>query len=118
MKKLALSLPRPSRRRLMVGMAAVGIGHALGPGLGAAWAQTAWPSRRLRLLVGFPPGSSPDLMARTLAEPLAQALGQPVVVENRPGAGGNIAADLVARADDGHTLGLMINGNLTAVLIP
>ena len=71
MKKLALSLPRPSRRRLMVGMAAVGIGHALGPGLGAAWAQTAWPNRRLRLLVGFPPGSSPDLMARTLAEPLA-----------------------------------------------
>ena len=117
MKKLALSLPRPSRRRLMVGMAAVGIGHALGPGLGAAWAQTAWPSRRLRLLVGFPPGSSPDLMARTLAEPLAQALGQPVVVENRPGAGGNIAADLVARADDGHTLGLMINGNLTTARI-
>lgn len=117
MKKLALSRPRPSRRRLMVGIAAVCIGHALGPGLGAAWAQTAWPSRRLRLLVGFPPGSSPDLMARTLAEPLAQALGQPVVVENRPGAGGNIAADLVARADDGHTLGLMINGNLTTARI-
>ncbi|MGQ9725027.1 MAG: Bug family tripartite tricarboxylate transporter substrate binding protein [Tepidimonas sp.] len=77
------------------------------------WAQAAWPTRPLRMLVGFPPGSSPDLTARALADPLAQALGQPVVVENRPGAGGNIAADAVARARDEHTLGLMINGNLT-----
>ncbi len=106
-----------TRRHLMCGVAAVGMTHILGPGVSAAWAQTAWPNRPLRLLVGFPPGSSPDLMARTLAEPLAQALGQPVVVENRPGAGGNIAADLVARADDGHTLGLMINGNLTTAKI-
>ncbi|WP_334135486.1 Bug family tripartite tricarboxylate transporter substrate binding protein [Tepidimonas sp.] len=78
------------------------------------WAQSApWPQRPLKLLVGFPPGSSPDVMARTLAEPLAQVLGQPVVVDNRPGASGNIAADAVARARDGHTIGLMINGNLT-----
>jgi len=63
--------------------------------------------------VGFPAGSSPDLTARTLAEPLAKALGQPVIVENKVGAGGNIAADYVARATDDHTLGLMINGNLT-----
>jgi len=72
-----------------------------------------WPSKPVRLIVGFPAGSSPDLTARTLAEPLAQLLGQPVVVENKVGAGGNIAADLVAKATDGHTLGLMINGNLT-----
>lgn len=117
MKKSNEFQTRPTRRHLMVGMAAVGLGQVLGPGLGAAWSQPAWPNRPLRLLVGFPPGSSPDLMARTLAEPLAQALGQPVVVENRPGAGGNIAADLVARADDGHTLGLMINGNLTTAKI-
>jgi tripartite-type tricarboxylate transporter receptor subunit TctC len=67
----------------------------------------------VRIIVGFPAGSSPDLTARTLAEPLARALGQAVIVENKVGAGGNIAADYVARATDGHTLGLMINGNLT-----
>lgn len=80
---------------------------------GAAMAQSAWPVQPLKLVVGFPAGSSPDLTARTLAEPLAQALGQPVVVENKPGAGGNIGAAAVAHARDGHTLGLMINGNLT-----
>lgn len=72
-----------------------------------------WPSKTLRIIVGFPGGSSPDLTARTLAEPLSQALGQPVIVENKVGAGGNIAADYVAKATDNHTLGLMINGNLT-----
>ncbi len=66
-----------------------------------------------RIIVGFPAGSSPDLTARTLAEPLSKALGQAVIVENKVGAGGNIAADYVAKATDNHTLGLMINGNLT-----
>jgi tripartite-type tricarboxylate transporter receptor subunit TctC len=72
-----------------------------------------WPSKPIKLLVGFPAGTSPDLAARTLAEPLSKALGQPVVVENKPGAGGNIAADLVAKSNDLHTFGVMINGNLT-----
>jgi tripartite-type tricarboxylate transporter receptor subunit TctC len=72
-----------------------------------------WPSKTVRIIVGFPGGSSPDLTARTLAEPLSKALGQAVIVENKVGAGGNIAADYVAKATDNHTLGLMINGNLT-----
>jgi tripartite-type tricarboxylate transporter receptor subunit TctC len=85
----------------------------------AAMAQTPlktaapWPTKALRIMVGFPAGTSPDLVARTLAEPMSRALGQAVVVENRPGAGGNIAADLVAKSTDGHTIGIMINGNLT-----
>jgi tripartite-type tricarboxylate transporter receptor subunit TctC len=80
----------------------------------AALADVApWPRKPVRILVGFPGGSSPDLTARALAEPLSRALGQPVIVDNRPGASGNIAADLVAKASDDHTLGLMINGNLT-----
>jgi tripartite-type tricarboxylate transporter receptor subunit TctC len=78
-----------------------------------AWAQPAWPNKPLRLLVGFPGGSSPDLMARALADGLARLLGQPVVVGNKPGASGNIAADQLARATDEHTLGVLINGNLT-----
>ena len=80
---------------------------------GAHAQQAGWPTKPVKILVGFPAGTSPDLLARTLAEPLAKALGQAVVVENKPGAGGNIAADAVAKATDGHTLGVMINGNLT-----
>lgn len=80
------------------------------------WAQStaAWPSKPLRMIVGYPSGSSPDVQARLLAEPLAQALGQAVVVENKPGAGGNIGADLTAKADDQHTIGLIGNGPLTS----
>lgn len=90
-----------------------------------AWAQPttkraankpldAWPTKPVKLLVGFPGGTSPDIAARILAEPLSKVLGQPVVVENRPGASGNIAADAIAKATDNHTLGIVINGNLTS----
>ena len=82
-----------------------------------AWsrgASAAWPSRPLRILVGFPAGSTPDNSARALADGLSNVLGQSVIVENKAGASGNIAADLVAKATDDHTLGVVINGNLTS----
>ncbi len=68
-----------------------------------AMAQEAWPSRPITILGGFPNGSGVDIYARKLAEPLTRALGQPVVVDNRSGAGGNIASEAVAKArPDGY----------------
>jgi tripartite-type tricarboxylate transporter receptor subunit TctC len=75
---------------------------------------TPWPTKPLKIMVGFPGGSTPDVAARILADGLSKSLNQNVIVENRPGASGNIAADLVAKATDDHTLGLVINGNLSS----
>ena len=68
------------------------------------WAQSDYPNRPVRLVVGFSPGSSTDTSARILAPKLAELWGQPVVIENRSGAGGSIASVLVAQATpDGYT---------------
>jgi tripartite-type tricarboxylate transporter receptor subunit TctC len=83
------------------------------PAAAAAPVPQPWPTRPLRVLVGFPPGSVQDLSARAIAELLARVLGQPVVVENKPGASGTIAADQVAKATDLHTVGVMNNSQLT-----
>ncbi|MFN0305446.1 MAG: Bug family tripartite tricarboxylate transporter substrate binding protein [Burkholderiales bacterium] len=71
-----------------------------------ALAQT-WPSKSLRLIVPFPPGGPTDLVGRAAASMLSEALGQPVVVENRPGGNGTICVDVLAKsAPDGYTVGL------------
>lgn len=72
--------------------------------LGSAWAQSDWPSKPIRLLLPFPPGGPSDMVARSVAEKLQNTLKQPIVIENKPGAGGNIGSGEVSRAPgDGYT---------------
>jgi tripartite-type tricarboxylate transporter receptor subunit TctC len=92
---------RSSRRFWLGGLAAM---------LCASWAgsavaqSSAWPSKALRIVVPYPPGGSSDAIARLISQPLSAALKQPVVIENRAGANGNLGAAEAARADDGHTI--------------
>ena len=108
-----MTVSHPRRRSSAALAATLLLGTTAGAGAFAASPLAGWPSRPLRIVVGFPGGSTPDLTARMIAEPLSRALGQPVIVENRVGAGGNIAGELVAHASDDHTLSVMINGNMT-----
>src|SRR3954470_16191696 len=79
-----------------------------------ALAQGAYPSRAVTTMVGFAPGGGTDITARIIAKKLPSLLGQPVIVENRAGAGGNIATDAVSKAaPDGYTLILSTVGSLT-----
>jgi tripartite-type tricarboxylate transporter receptor subunit TctC len=75
-----------------------------------ALAQTAWPSKPVKIVVPTGPGSSLDLIVRAMSEKLGARWGQPVIVENKPGAGGTLGMDVVAKASDGHTLGIGFNG--------
>ena len=99
------------RRRLPALGAALAASLAASPAL----AQDAYPNRSIRLVVGFPPGGSTDVAARLLAQRMGEVLGQTVVVENKPGAGGNVASQIVADArPDGYTL-LLGNSNMATV---
>jgi tripartite-type tricarboxylate transporter receptor subunit TctC len=95
-----------NRRELIAGSLALAAG--------AVDAQTAgWPNRPVRLIVPYPPGGSSDIIARAIAQPLSDALGQPVIVDNKAGANGNLGADLVAKSSpDGYTLLLCDTGAL------
>ncbi|SFP16207.1 Tripartite-type tricarboxylate transporter, receptor component TctC [Variovorax sp. PDC80] len=106
-------MTRALHRRVLLGAGASFVGLAM---LGVSRASTApaWPSRPVRLIVVYPPGGVSDGMARVLAEPLAQSLGVPVLIENRPGAGGSVGMDALARAvPDGHTLAFSAISPLT-----
>jgi tripartite-type tricarboxylate transporter receptor subunit TctC len=102
-----------SRRRFLHASAAVA---ALSPLTRTAWAEEPYPSRPVRLVVGFTPGTAADITARTFAAGADGALGQKIVVENRPGAGSAVAAEYVARAaKDGYTLFLSTLSIVTAM---
>jgi tripartite-type tricarboxylate transporter receptor subunit TctC len=91
---------------LMLSMSAIVIA-------GNVSAQANYPEKPIRMVVGFPPGSLADAVARLLGQKLAEGLGKPIVVDNATGAAGNIAADRVAKAaPDGYTLGLLVQGQL------
>ncbi|MSQ54520.1 MAG: tripartite tricarboxylate transporter substrate binding protein [Betaproteobacteria bacterium] len=90
----------------------------LGLVVAASVQAQGWPSRPLKLVVPFPAGGGTDLVGRAIAAKLADALGQPVVVENRPGAGGTIGADAVAKsAPDGYTLGIATSSTHPASVV-
>lgn len=95
-------IPIPTAARRGLALAALAIFGVAG----SAQAQTTpnWPTKPIRVVVGFAPGGSTDVMARILSQTLSESLGQPVIIDNKPGASGNIAASEVVRAaSDGHT---------------
>ncbi|MBC9209205.1 tripartite tricarboxylate transporter substrate binding protein [Roseomonas aerophila] len=109
-------------RRTLLALTAALPGAALLPGALArpAAAQTAahpaahpWPDRPVRLVVPYPAGSTPDIVARTVAQHFSTVFAQPFVADNRAGAGGNLGTDAVAKATDGLTIGVSINGPLS-----
>ncbi|MBO9642675.1 MAG: tripartite tricarboxylate transporter substrate binding protein [Pseudacidovorax sp.] len=101
----------PLRRRAGLALVtALATGALLAPALGQA--QPAYPSKPIHIVVPFPPGGSTDVLARRIGDKLASAWGQPVVVDNRAGAGGTVGADYVAKsAPDGYTLLMGVTGS-------
>ncbi|WP_399680448.1 Bug family tripartite tricarboxylate transporter substrate binding protein [Xenophilus sp.] len=102
------------RRRLLQGAGAL----ALGTAAGIATAQPAFPSRPIRIVVPNAAGGAADLTARAVGQKMAAALGQPVVIDNKPSAGGVVAGEQVARAEpDGHTLLLISSGSAVSAAL-
>ena len=103
-----------TRRRFIAGLAAWAM---LGTAAAQPMPERIYPAKPIRLVVTFPPGGSTDITARVLAARMSERLGQPVVIDNRPGAGGNIGLDLVAKATpDGYTIGVGAAGALAVNL--
>src|SRR5690242_4040714 len=95
------------------GLRGAALALLLGAAAFAQTAQAAYPDQPIKLVVGFPPGGGGDLYGRLIANAMSKSLGQTVVVENKAGAGGNIAAGLVAKSPpDGYTILLAMSGNL------
>ena len=106
------TLARRARRLASAGLAALALG-GLSAAVAPAWAQAGWPDKPVRLVVPFVPGGVTDTSARVIAEFLGKRLGQQVVVDNKPGASGNIGTSLVATAaPDGYTLLLAFDGTM------
>ena len=101
----------PARRKLLA-TAALSLAASLASLVPAqSWAQAAWPNKAVRIVVPYAPGGANDILARVLAEKLAPVLGQPVLVENKPGAGAMVGSDFVAKAaPDGYTLLMAASG--------
>lgn len=109
-------IPRSSRRSFMaLAATAAFVASAFGGAQPAVAAPDDWPNKPVRMVVNFPPGGAADVMARLISQPVSEALGQPVVVENRGGANGNIGAEAVVQsAADGYTF-LFSSGGVASV---
>jgi tripartite-type tricarboxylate transporter receptor subunit TctC len=100
-----MSISKTGRRDLLKAMLAAAAATPMVPSMHTALAQSAYPNRPIRLVVGFAPGGPTDILARVIGKGMGDVLGEQVVIENRTGAGGNIGTDAVARAmPDGYTL--------------
>ena len=120
MKSRIAPAPSLSRRASLTAGLLLAVAAAAATLAPAAHAQT-WPAKPIRIVVPFPPGGSTDLLARRIGEKLAATWGQPVVVENRAGAGGTVGADYVAKSPaDGYTLLIGVTGSnaISAALYP
>src|ERR1700736_6873148 len=106
-----MKLPRREVLRLLAGASAL-------PPLPRAASALAYPSRPVRLLVPYPAGGAPDIVARLIGQWLSERLGQQFIIDNRPGAGGNIATEMVAKAaPDGYTLLHAVSTNAVNVTL-